>query len=93
MLRSDGKDPMAVDVMPLVRTHLEMLYAICLIVENPDALALYLKDGWKKLYIQYLLKRQESLALPRFQEGLRPLNPSGAISPRVGRNRERETNH
>jgi hypothetical protein len=74
MLRSDGKDPIAVNVMPLVRTQLEMLYAICLIVEKPDALALYLKDGWKKLYIQYLLKREESLALPRFQEGLRGLS-------------------
>jgi len=69
LLRTDGNDPMAVNVMPLVRSQLEMLYAICLIIEDSAALNLYLKDGWKRLYIRHLLMRKEGKALPRMKAG------------------------
>jgi hypothetical protein len=70
MLISEGKDPVVVNVMPLVRVQLETLYAICLIVEDPNSLSLYLKDGWKKFYIQHVLMREESAGLPRMKAEL-----------------------
>jgi hypothetical protein len=59
LLERDGQDPMATNVMPLVRTQLETLFALCLVLEKPAALDLYLKDGWKKLYIRHLIAREE----------------------------------
>jgi hypothetical protein len=72
MLISDGKDPIVVNAMSLVRAQVETLYAMCLIVEDPNSLSLYLKDGWKKMYIQYLLRREECVGLPRVAAELQP---------------------
>jgi len=71
LLRSDGTDPMSVNVMPLVRSQLETLFAICLIVENSGSLDLYLKDGWKKLYVRHIMAREECRGLPRVCNDLR----------------------
>jgi hypothetical protein len=70
LLRGEGKRPLAVSVMPLVRTQIETLYAMCLIIEEPSALGDYLKDGWKKLFIRHIAMREECLTLPRVTEGL-----------------------
>jgi hypothetical protein len=70
LLRHETKKPMSIDAMPLVRTQLESLYAICLIVEDPTYLSVYLKDSWKKLYKRFLLQREECRHLPRFTEYL-----------------------
>ena len=75
LLRSDGKDPMAVSVMPVVRSQLETLFALCLIVEKPEWLAVYLKDGWKKLYVRHLWMREECKGLPRMTVGLQRVAP------------------
>jgi hypothetical protein len=76
LLRPDGKDPLSVGVMPLVRAQLEILFALCLIIEKPESLAVYLKDGWKKLYVRHLLMREECAALPRVTDSLRQVEPS-----------------
>lgn len=76
LLRSDGSDPLSVSVMPLVRSQLEILFAICLVIEKPESLALYLKDGWKKLYIRHLCMREECAALPRVAIELQRVVPS-----------------
>lgn len=76
LLRPDGKDPLSVGVMPLVRAQLEILFALCLIIESPESLAVYLKDGWKKLYVRHLLMREECAALPRIIDGLDRVIPS-----------------
>lgn len=68
LLRHGTKKPMSVDAMPLVRTQLESLYAICLLVEAPSYLSVYLKDSWKKLYIRFLLQREECRSLSRFSK-------------------------
>src|SRR6266567_2813938 len=51
LLRPENEQPLSVNVMPLVRAQIETLYAICLIIENPEALTNYEKDGWKKLFV------------------------------------------
>jgi len=70
LLRSDGTDPMAVQVMPLVRAQLETLFAVCLIVEDPASFNLYVRDGWKKLYIRHIAAREECRHLPRVMADL-----------------------
>lgn len=70
LLRPEGEQPLSVNVMPLVRSQLETLYAICLIIEKPEALGDYLKDGWKKLYVRHIGMREECRALPRVSKGL-----------------------
>lgn len=74
LLRSEGKDPMSVSAMPLVRVQIETLFAVCLIVERPESLEVYLKDGWRKLYVRHLLMREECGSLPRISEGLRKVS-------------------
>jgi hypothetical protein len=70
LLKHEGREPLAVNVMPLVRAQVETLYAICLVIEQPSALDDYLKDGWKKLFIRHIAMRQECSSLPRVVEGL-----------------------
>ena len=70
LLRSEGNNPTPVQVMPLVRTQLETLFAICLVLEDPSSLDVYLKDGWGKLYVRYLLTRAEGRNLPRVMVAL-----------------------
>lgn len=74
LLRSEEKDPMVVSAMPLVRVQVETLYAICLIVEDPKYLDLYLQDGWKKIYLRHLLMQRECESLTRVSEGLREIS-------------------
>lgn len=70
LLRNEGTRPLAVSVMPLARTQLETLYALCLIFEAPAVLGDYLKDGWKKLFVRHLAMCRECVSLPRVTEGL-----------------------
>lgn len=71
LLRHEGTEPLAVNVMPLVRTQLETLYSLCLVTQEPSALDDYLKDGWKKLFVRHIAMREECLSLPRIVEGLK----------------------
>lgn len=70
LLRPENEQPLSVNVMPLVRAQIETLYAICLIIENPQALANYEKDGWKKLFIRHIAMREECHTLQRVTKGL-----------------------
>jgi len=64
LLRSGNKNPMCVDAMPLVRSQLEKLFGICLMVEDASAVDDYLRNEWKLLYIRDLLMREECQDLP-----------------------------
>jgi len=70
LLRPENEQALSVNVMPIVRTQIETLYAICLIIENPDALTNYEKDGWKKLFVRHLAMREECCNVPRVTKGL-----------------------
>ncbi len=70
LLRPENEQPLSVNVMPLVRAQVETLYAICLIIESPEALTNYEKDGWKKLFVRHIAMREECRRLPRVVKGL-----------------------
>ena len=65
------EESLSVNAMPVVRAQVETLYALCLIIEEPKSLDVYLKDGWKKLFIRHIVMREEGGSLPRVAEGLR----------------------
>lgn len=69
ILGFEGDDKtMAVDGLALARVPLEGLYAVCLMLESPDWVDCYLRDGWKKQYQRFLLQCAETVNLPRFDE-------------------------
>ena len=70
ILLSSGSKPTSVDALALARLQLESLYAICLMVEDPKWISVYIKDGWKKMYKLFLCQRQEYGDLPRAREKL-----------------------
>jgi hypothetical protein len=61
----------AVDVLALARLQLEGLYAVCLMLESPQYVDCYLQDYWQKLYVRFLLQREEFKLLPRWDEYIR----------------------
>jgi hypothetical protein len=61
--------------LTLARTQLEGLYHFCLMLESPNFIDLYLKDGWKKRYVDFLLQREEMKNLPRFDDFNNVLGP------------------
>lgn len=67
LLKLGDEEPMAVDGLALARISLEYLYNICLFTESADWVDVYLRDGWKKQYIGFLLQRHETRNLDRFQ--------------------------
>jgi hypothetical protein len=66
-------EPGSVDALALARLQLETLYAICLMLQDPEYVNCYLREGWSKQYEQFLLVREEYKGLPRFDEYLRGL--------------------
>ena len=63
----DGQ-PESVDILMFARMQLEGLYNFCLMLESPIFIEDYVKDGWKKQYVAMLLQKEETKALPRFDE-------------------------
>ena len=61
------ENPMSVDALALARIPLESLYNICLFTESPNWVDAYLRDGWKKQYVHFLLQREETKNLKRFK--------------------------
>lgn len=64
-----------VDTLTLARTQLEGLYNFCLMLESPKFIDQYLKDSWKKRYVEFLLQREEMKNLTRFDEFNKVLGP------------------
>jgi hypothetical protein len=60
----------AVDALPIARLQLEVLYSLCFMLQSGKNVRLFLKNGWKKKYIRFLLEREECGQLPRFAEYL-----------------------
>ena len=44
-------------------------------LEDPQWVEIYIKDGWKKTYKRFLLEKEEFGHLPRWVEGLKELQP------------------
>jgi hypothetical protein len=58
----------AVDALPIARLQMEVLYSLCFMLQGGQNVRLFLKNGWKKKYIRFLLQREERAHLPRFSE-------------------------
>ncbi len=69
------EDPMSVDALALARLPLEGLYTVCLFTESADWVDVYLRDGWKKQFENFLLQREETKNLPRFDEFSKKTGP------------------
>jgi hypothetical protein len=68
------QSPIAVDALAISRLQLETLYNFCYLVQAPENVRFFLKCGWKKKYIRYLLEREECAQLSRFDEFLQVLS-------------------
>src|SRR5260370_27441832 len=66
ILEAGTDEPESVDALALARLQLECLYTVCLMLEGSQHVDCYTRDYWKKRYIQYLLAREETKALPDF---------------------------
>ncbi|MBI1955719.1 MAG: hypothetical protein HYS38_04945 [Acidobacteria bacterium] len=75
LLSPEEPKPTSVDSLPLARVQLESLYALCLMLEDPKWVKVYVKDGWKKQYRRFLLEKEEGRNLSRFEEPLRQMQP------------------
>jgi hypothetical protein len=73
-LLSGKQSPMAVDALAISRLQLETLYNFCFLVQSPENVRLFLKNGWKKKYVRFLLEREECVNLPRFENFLQILS-------------------
>ena len=59
---------MSVDALALARLPLESLYNMCMFTEGPEWVDHYVRDGWKKQYEHFLLQREETKNLKRYDE-------------------------
>lgn len=75
MLGWGEEDPRSVDALAVARVPLEGLYTICLFTESPDWVDVYLRDGWRKQYEHFLLQREETKGLPRFDDFSKNIGP------------------
>ena len=62
--------PSCVDSLALARQQLEALYSVCLMVQDPSFVDIYLKSFWRDTYAQFLLDRKERQGLARFSQYL-----------------------
>jgi len=66
LLEGGSRSPQSVDALALALLQVEGLFSMCLLVENSDWVDAFLRDGWKKQFVRYLLLRYETECLPRF---------------------------
>lgn len=68
VLAAGWQNPASVDALMLARGALESLYSLSLMFENASWVDGYLRDGWKKDYIRFLLTCEETKRLTRFHK-------------------------
>jgi hypothetical protein len=68
MLDFEGPiDPQSVDALLLARVQLESLFSLCLMLEGPAYVTIYVQDHWRKQYVDFLIAREETKLLARYQ--------------------------
>jgi hypothetical protein len=70
LLTQGPNTPACVDALALARLQLEALYSVCLMVEDPSFVDIYVKSYWRDAYVRFLLEREERKSLARFNEYL-----------------------
>jgi len=68
LLTEGPKTPACVDALALARLQLEALYSVCLMVQDPSFVDIYVKSFWRDAYVRFLLEREERKGLARFDE-------------------------
>jgi len=68
MLDFEGPiDPQSVDALLLARVQLEGVFSVCLMLEDPRYVTAYVQDHWRKQYVEYLIAKEETKLLARYQ--------------------------
>jgi hypothetical protein len=75
LLTQGTKTPACVDALALARLQLEALYSVCLMVQDPSFVDIYVKSFWRDNYVRFLLVREECKGLRRFDEYLNQGGP------------------
>ena len=70
LLTQGPKTPACVDALALARLQLEALYSVCLMVQDPSFVDIYVKSFWRCACVRFFLDREERKDLPRFAEYL-----------------------
>ena len=72
LMKSWKEDPAGMaDAMSLAREQVEKVYAVALLLEDPEPWTLrYFKDSWRKSYERHLVEAHERYALSRYEEHL-----------------------
>ena len=83
LLERGSKSPQSVDALALARLQLEGLFEISLLTESSAWVDAFLRDGWKKQFISYLLTKYETEGLPRFGPNAHVLELSRLVKFRV----------
>jgi hypothetical protein len=83
-LLRDGPSASSVDAMTVARLQLEALYSYCFLLQDAKNVSLFLKNGWKKEYIRFLLMREEWINIRRAddfvnKDGPQPLDHKGKL--------------
>ena len=63
-----GPSASSVDAMTVARLQLESLYSFCFLLQDENNVYYFLKSGWKKEYIRFLLMREECINIRRFDD-------------------------
>jgi len=66
LLEGGSESRQSVDALALARLQVEGLFLMCLLTEGSEWVDRFLRDGWKKQFIRYLLFKHETECLPRF---------------------------
>ena len=85
LLKSHEENPAALaDAMSLAREQIEKVYAVALLLEDPERWTLrYLKDDWRRHYEQYLLNVEERSGLDLHKDFLEGYAPESIERVRV----------
>jgi hypothetical protein len=75
LLTQGTKTPSCVDALALAKLQLEALYSVCLMVQDPRFVDIYVKSFWRDNYVRFLLVREECKSLRRFDEYLNQSGP------------------
>lgn len=75
LLKTGATTPTCVDALALSRLQLEALYSVCLMVQDPMFVDIYVKSFWKDNYVRFLLVREECKGLARFNDYLNHTGP------------------
>lgn len=68
VLEAGFHEPGSVDALALARLQVECLYALCLMFEGSEYVDRYTQDHWRKRFVEFLLIREETMALPRWEQ-------------------------